>query len=82
MHYPSHRLSKIGQIEKETVRCPYYAFFDVPHNAYIVFTFFVLIFEPVHEISNNVVCATSKASDQPVHTRSLIRAFASHLSIL
>ena len=27
--------------------------------------------EPVHEISNNVVCATSKASDQPAHTRSL-----------
>ena len=33
-------------------------------------------YEPVHEISNNVVCATSKASDQPAHTRSLIRAFA------
>ena len=41
-----------------------------------------LSFEPVHEISNNVVCATSKASDQPAHTRSLIRAFASLLSIL
>ena len=39
-------------------------------------------FEPVHEISNNVVCATSKASDQPAHTCSLIRAFASRLSIL
>ena len=38
--------------------------------------------EPVHEISNNVVCATSKASDQPAHMRSLIRAFASRLSIL
>ena len=38
--------------------------------------------EPVHEISNNVVCATSKAPDQPAHTRSLIRAFASRLSIL
>ena len=38
--------------------------------------------EPVYEISNNVVCATSKASDQPAHTRSLIRAFASGLSIL
>ena len=34
------------------------------------------------EISNDVVCATSKASDQPAHTRSLIRAFASRLSIL
>ena len=39
-------------------------------------------FEPVHEISNNVVCATSKTSDQPTHMRSLIRAFASRLSIL
>ena len=38
--------------------------------------------EPVHEISNKVVCATSKASDQPAHARSLIRAFASLLSIL
>ena len=35
------------------------------------------IIEPQHEISNNVVCATSKVSDQPAHTRSLIRAFAS-----
>ena len=41
-----------------------------------------LIYEPVHEISNNVVCATSKVSDQPAHTRSLTRAFASRLSIL
>ena len=39
-------------------------------------------YEPVHEISNNLVCATSIASDQPAHTRSLIRAFASRLSIL
>ena len=38
-------------------------------------------FEQRHEISNNVVCATSKGSDQPAHTRSLIRAFASHLNI-
>ena len=41
-----------------------------------------VLIEPVHEISNNVVCVTSKATDQPVHTRSLIIAFASHLSIL
>ena len=40
------------------------------------------IFEPVHEISNSVVCATGIASDQPAHSRSLIRAFASRLSIL
>ena len=38
--------------------------------------------EQVHEISNNVVCATSKASDQPAHTHSLIRAFACRLNIL
>ena len=38
--------------------------------------------EPAHDISSNVVCATSKASDQPALTRSLIRAFASRLSIL
>ena len=40
------------------------------------------IIEPQHEISNNVVCASSKASDQPAHTHSLIRAFASRLNIL
>ena len=32
--------------------------------------------------SNNVVCATSKVSDQPAHMRRLIRAFASCLNIL
>ena len=42
----------------------------------------MLIFEPRRDISNNVVCATSTASDQPAHMRSLIRAFASRLSIL
>ena len=41
-----------------------------------------MIYEPRHEVSNNVVCATSKALDQPVHMRSLIRAFASRLNIL
>ena len=35
------------------------------------------LIKPVHEISNNVVCATSKASDQPARTRSLIRTFGS-----
>ena len=42
----------------------------------------ILKYEPVHEISNNVVCATSKGSEQPAHSRSQIRAFASRLSIL
>ena len=40
------------------------------------------IIEPRQEISNNVVRATSKGSDQSAHTRSLIRAFASRLNIL
>ena len=40
------------------------------------------IFEARHEISNKVVCATSKGSDQPAHMRSLIRAFAHRLNIL
>ena len=42
----------------------------------------MLPFEPVHEISNNVVCVTSKASDQPANMGSLIGASASRLSIL
>ena len=42
----------------------------------------LIIIEPWHEISNTVVCATSKGSDQPAHARSLTRAFASRLSIL
>ena len=39
------------------------------------------MYEPQNGFSNKV-CATSKASDQPAHTRSLIRAFASRLNIL
>ena len=52
------------------------------HNGTIIELFHEKIIEQLHEISNNVVCATSKASDQPAHMRSLIRAFASRLSIL
>ena len=33
-------------------------------------------YEPVHEISNNVVCATSKASVQPAHT--LVKLLTEH----
>ena len=36
--------------------------------------------EPRHGISNNVVCATTKDSDQPGHTHILIKAFASRLN--
>ena len=42
----------------------------------------LMIQEPRHEISNNVVYATSKASDQPVYTCSQIRVFATRLIIL
>ena len=38
--------------------------------------------EPQHEITDNVVCATIKGSDQHAHTCSLIRAFASRLNNL
>ena len=41
-----------------------------------------VLFEPRHGKASNVVCATSKAPDQPAHTRSLLRAFGSRLSIL
>ena len=39
-------------------------------------------FEPRHEISVNVVCATSKGLGQPALMRSVIRAFASRSNIL
>ena len=35
-----------------------------------------------HEISDNVVCATSKVANQPKQMRSLIRVFDSRLIIL
>ena len=42
---------------------------------------FKVSYEPQHEISNNVVCATSKGTDQPAHSRRLIRAFTRRLNI-
>ena len=39
-----------------------------------------ILYEPRHEISNNVVSATSKGSDQPAHTHRLVSAFASRLN--
>ena len=59
-------------------------FILISENAIEVLTLFLQLMtnEPRHEISNNVVCTTSKGSDQPAHTCSLIRAFASHLNIL
>ena len=37
-----------------------------------------LINELRHEISNNVVCATSKGSDQPAHTHTHLQHFSLH----
>ena len=51
-------------------------------NCLIAVHFYNIEYVPVHEIPDNVVCATSKASDQPARTRSLIGAFASRLCIL
>ena len=46
------------------ISSPVYVFFSSFHTGNVMIT----LYEPVHEISNNVVCATSKASDQPAHT--------------
>ena len=54
--------SDVITMSKATPAC------DVDTNVYKNFTN-----EPRHEISNNVECGTSKASDQHVHMRSLIR---------
>ena len=53
-------------------------------NSILLFKYQIVLFiyEPVHEISSNVVYATSKSSDQPALTRSLIRAIACRLGIL
>ena len=40
-----------------------------------------MLSEPVHEISDGVVCATGRALDQPAHMRSLVGAFACRLNV-
>ena len=44
--------------------------------------FFAPINGPQNEISNNVVCASTKGLDQPAHMCRLIRAFASRLKTI
>ena len=61
---------------------PKHMFKLMDKKIFIFLAVFNIIIEPRHEIFNNVVCATSKASDQPLHTYSLIRAFANGLNIL
>ena len=56
-----------------------------PFRIWPIYSFIHILLKtikPVHEISNNVVCATSKVADQPAHTRSLIRAFTSRFRII
>ena len=60
----------------------YWLGLDISINSKILSYLLIYKFiKPWHEISNNVVCATNKAPDQPAHTRSLIRAFASRLNV-
>ena len=40
----------------------------------LILPFNIMLIEPPDGISNNVVCATSKGSDQPAHTRILVIA--------
>ena len=68
----TNRLREIGERPPYTMYVLYAAFLFWPS---------IYTFEPRHEISNNMVCATSIGSDQPANTRSLIRAFASRLKI-
>ena len=49
------------------------------HPCFPLFNQSILKCEPWHGISNNLVCATRKASDQPAHMRILSRAFVSGL---
>ena len=82
MPFKMHKIIIFFRKIKENVCLPYLKFSDgLPETHQFFFIWPNLLFEPVHEISN-VVCATSKASDQPAHTHSLIMAFASRLSNL
>ena len=72
-----------------TIRESFYVIALVWYHVLVFWNEWLVRYELRHEISNNVVCATSdvvfatsKASYQPAHTRSLIRTFASRLNIL
>ena len=56
--------------------------FNSYKSLFSILTNMAIIFEPVLEISNNVVCMTNKGSDQPAHMRRLVRAFTGHINIL
>ena len=78
---------------KPEKRVPYFAYINYTITCMLTKHIFIQIkfedfisgqhiIEPRHDISNNVVCATSKASDQPAHSGSLIRVFVSRLNIV
>ena len=52
---------------------------SVHYNALV---YVVLSFEPAHDKTYNKTCATSEDSDQPAHSRSLIRVFADDKCLL
>ena len=67
------KMNYIGKIKGSTNKISFFSaakFFILPNlvsdRLMLRYTnyYFIYINEPVHEISNNVVCATSKASDQ------------------
>ena len=53
-------------------------FISLRYGMGIFFGGMLISYELRHEISNNVVCATGRASHQLAHTHSLIRASTSH----
>ena len=62
-----------------------YRFFIRKCNFVLIYSrnaFFVPINGPKYEISNNVVCGSTKGLDQSAHLCSLIRAFASRLKTI
>ena len=62
---------------------PFRRFRNICDDKVSIYTcIYVLAPSVVIIISNDTVCATSKASDQPAHARSLIRAFSSRLGFL
>ena len=80
MSQQSHRCSKHGCIKSNYTYAMKRKSHELSHNSVIIELFHARIIKQLHEISNNVVCATRKASDQPA--RSLIGACASRLNIL
>ena len=62
------------------LQCVIMVFPGHTHLLYCCIKLEVKLYEPQYRIFNNVVCATSKCSDQPANTHSLITAFASRLN--